>query len=500
MTSPTDPRKALEIRNTGPIESLDVCAPDGGGLVVLRGRNGSGKTTALHAVQALMGGGASGLESRDGQVRGHVEGWGAALVLGRRNSRAGELVVESIEGRLNIGDLVAPPIKDDASADRKRIQALVSLSNVEPTREMFASVLGEAVEAVDPDSWSGSDLLVVAGRVKRDIEGAAREAESESEQLYDKASAAMIAAEGLDIGQPHDADALRESYVKAREEFRLLERRREEHEKAQREIEAARERLKRLDEDYTGPTVAEAHEEEKAAEDAVEKASVRVLDLEQELAEAKEEQAQAIHNRDRAKERRESARSYASAREEAEQVLRVNAAGECPGPSEVESAREKVEEAEKAMETGTLIRQAIVKLEEAEGIREKAIAEEKSAEQLREAAAKVDEVLSRAIETNHLWVRDGRLYCEHPDRGETLFCELSDGERWEIAFDVAAPLLAEHGVLVLPQDAYQHLDPESREHVDQLARERQVLVLTAEATEGTLRAELFSSETQKEDS
>ena len=44
----------VEIVNDGAIEKLTIPVPDGGGIVVMKGRNGSGKTTALDAVESLV--------------------------------------------------------------------------------------------------------------------------------------------------------------------------------------------------------------------------------------------------------------------------------------------------------------------------------------------------------------------------------------------------------------------------------------------------------------
>jgi ABC-type Na+ transport system ATPase subunit NatA len=47
---------AIAIKNVGPIEQLAISVPPGGGVTVLRGRNGSGKTTALRAAESVLRG------------------------------------------------------------------------------------------------------------------------------------------------------------------------------------------------------------------------------------------------------------------------------------------------------------------------------------------------------------------------------------------------------------------------------------------------------------
>ncbi|MCB1771940.1 MAG: AAA family ATPase, partial [Candidatus Competibacteraceae bacterium] len=46
----------IMIKNIGAIESVSIPVPKGGGVVVLRGRNGSGKSTALDAIQSAVSG------------------------------------------------------------------------------------------------------------------------------------------------------------------------------------------------------------------------------------------------------------------------------------------------------------------------------------------------------------------------------------------------------------------------------------------------------------
>lgn len=69
------------------------------------------------------------------------------------------------------------------------------------------------------------------------------------------------------------------------------------------------------------------------------------------------------------------------------------------------------------------------------------------------------------------------------DRGVTPYAELSAGERWRIALDVAVGALPSHGVLTVPQEAWEGLDPENRRLVAEHVRDRGVVLLTAEASE-----------------
>jgi hypothetical protein len=115
------------------------------------------------------------------------------------------------------------------------------------------------------------------------------------------------------------------------------------------------------------------------------------------------------------------------------------------------------------------------------------------AERLRIAARSTDAILEAALLAagfNVIRVDNGRL-CVETDRGLEPYSELSHGERWTIAFDLAATGLKPGAVLALCQEAYESLDPLNKELLNRLALERQIVVITAQATDGILRAELI---------
>lgn len=73
---------SVVIENVGAVKKVEIPIPEGGGVVVLRGRNGRGKSTALQAVQAAARG-TGGLPLRDGSAKGRVEGLGVKLSVGK---------------------------------------------------------------------------------------------------------------------------------------------------------------------------------------------------------------------------------------------------------------------------------------------------------------------------------------------------------------------------------------------------------------------------------
>jgi predicted ATPase len=145
--------RMVEIQNVGPIEKLSIPLP-ASGVVVLRGRNGVGKSHALAAIDSLISGRGKP-PCRDGAEKGLVEGFGARLTIGRSQRRTGEAEVITLEGRLDISQLVQPPLKDEEAADRQRIKALVQLSGQSADLEAFAHIIPQGMtvdELVPPQS------------------------------------------------------------------------------------------------------------------------------------------------------------------------------------------------------------------------------------------------------------------------------------------------------------------------------------------------------------
>jgi len=100
----------LEINDIGVIKHFEIELPDDkdGGVCVLVGANGTGKTTALDCVDAMTTANTK-LVPRDTAKKGSVEGLGGSLnVTASRNTRSGEVEVPSLAGRFELDDLVTP--------------------------------------------------------------------------------------------------------------------------------------------------------------------------------------------------------------------------------------------------------------------------------------------------------------------------------------------------------------------------------------------------------
>jgi hypothetical protein len=155
-------------------------------------------------------------------------------------------------------------------------------------------------------------------------------------------------------------------------------------------------------------------------------------------------------------------------------------------PEQLADASDRVTRARQAVEQGALVRKAKEHLAEDVKHREDAARHRKKAMQLREAAKGTDEILSEVVAKtgSPLRVEAGPARAGHARGKKTLFAELSDGERWKLALDIAIDAVGDRGFLTIPQWAWGELQPANRKAIAEHLRERGVLAYTAEAADG----------------
>lgn len=466
--------KNIEIKNIGPIASVTIPVPEAGGVVVLTGRNGSGKSHALEAVSAATTGkGKPPL--KDMAKSGTVSVPGVTMTVARSVRRQGELQVETLEGRLSIADLVDPGFVDPERADAKRIKALVGLSKADISEgdlHGFPENLTKDLSLDDPVS--------AMSELRKRLNIGANEYEKFSEK--DAAAAtAIIESMGVDMSPSTSSDptAAQERVTAALRAMDALQKQSELAEAAKVRIAAARERLVEL------PAVDLDESLQKAArlevETAQKKASALKLKTEYETALALYKQssedlriagADYYSKSEQAKLRAELERQIQEAHVEPPSADALSAAA-----SELESA--KATQA-KAAQQQVMAQQR----ERADALILTAQEYADEAKELREKARKTDEVLSEIVSdipACPLRVIDGRLVTD-TKRGATFYADLSAGERWRIALDIAIQAVGTGGLLVIPQEAWEGLDPANRAAIDAQAKGEQVVVLTAECS------------------
>lgn len=467
--------EVVEIRNVGPIERLAIPLPQAG-VVVLRGRNGSGKSHALAAVDQLTAG-RGRVPCRDGAARGAVEGFGARLTIGRSTRRVGEAEVATLEGRLDISQLVQPPVKEEEAADRVRIKALVQLSGASAAAEDFADILPQGVslgQLVAPAEMS-DDPVVLAGRVKRALESEARRAEKAAEEARGKAAAlveqsrAVFAqyAGAMPVVTARQAEQELQNALLAEKELRT---RADEARKAAERSRKAAEAIESL----KASAAAGDDTDALAAEEC--ELNESIVKLEKALAVAAERRAQV-------RRRLADARNVRSQIEQFERIVAASAV-EPVDDAAILAAAERVERARRQHTEALEAERAMGLVGEADRVRSEAMRCEGEAAVYRDAAAATDEVLSGLVGrvTARLRVEAGRLVCD-TDRGVEPFGELSPGERWRIALEIAAEQVGRGGLVTIPQEAWEALDPINRAEVADIAAKVGVLILTAEASD-----------------
>jgi len=465
----------INIQDVGPIEALDIPIPPEGGVVVLRGANGVGKTSALDAARRLLGN-TQQLSCRDGQQKGMVEGLGVKVTVGRSTRRTGELEAIHLEGKLSIDELVDPGLKSDEAADAKRIRAMVSLSGIAADENLFREEVGEDIytQAVSGEK-NELDLLEMSSQIKADLHGYARRRESEAVSQKGQASGYRQAA-GEVSDTPVDEAAIKAMMLETAKRESALQ----EYRKATLELRGKAEEARKALDESGAPTPQEVD----AARSKSETATGAVKAARSALAKAERKESKQLAELARIERAASEVVGHRKTITDAE-------AADCPSEAVIKAAAEEAREASEEWDQAAAQRDAHAKLlraEEHDALGKKATEQAVNA---RDAAKACDHVLEKAIRSDVLRVSDGRLYVS-TSRGPTLFGELSDGERWEIAIDLAAERVGEGGLIVVPQSAWEGLDTTNRTIVASRAKERKVIVITAEAQRSGEMAELHA--------
>jgi hypothetical protein len=473
------------IEDVGPIKELHIPIDEAGGVYVLRGLNGSGKTTALDAVQALASG-SGRIQQRDGVARGEVSAFGATLRVARRLSRIGELEVESLEGRFSIADLVDPGIDNPSAADARRIKALIQLaSKNKADASLFYDLVGGQVEfdkLIAAEQLETDDVVTMAARIKRALEEHARRREADAERDFRVATAARMAGAELDVTAPHDEQQLADAFsVADREDARLQAEATAAAEATIRREKAAK-ALDKTRNDYHGPTVEAAQQAVSEQLTTVERCKLNVEYIKEQLRTAERELLTAKGMHMKAEAELQSATMYEAAIDNLESIVFAPVPNS-PTPEQLAAAKQRLKAAADAVVLGGQIRLHLEHVKRSETLKAAAVTAEKDALKLREAARATDDVLSKLVQKlgSPLRVSHGRLVTD-TDRGEELFSDLSDGEKYTMALQIAIEAVGAGGLITLPQEAWQGLDPKNKQLVANQVAGTGVILLTAQAT------------------
>jgi hypothetical protein len=486
----------ITAQNVGPVEHLSLPVPAGGGVIEITGRNGAGKSELIDAVGALAGGKCD-VTRRDGTQEGKLSGMGVTIRFRGRVSRSGELEAESLEGKLSPADLVDPKLKTPEAADERRIKALLQLAGVEADATLFHELVGGQAEferLVTPSAIETDDLILMASRIKRDIEGKARAAEATAENAKARSDAARKAVESIDLEVPDDQATLQAALEQAIAADAKLKADAEARQTAIDKAATARAYLSDAEAEYSGPTVDQAKQEVDAATRERDAADRAFEEAKQRLEAARVRYNLARSDLQTAEGHANTIASWRTQIDAAANVQPVD-------PAELAAARDSVVKAREAVERGAVVRNAKAQLKAAEASREEARQSQQQAEFLRSCAKGTDDVLSSQV---------GKLNCPltvktidgktrlvlQTGRGETFYSDLSHGERWTIALDIAIAAVGERGLIPVQQEAWESLDYEHQVQIDKQCRAAKVWLVTARASRkgesNELRAEVFS--------
>ena len=469
----------IKISNIGPIANAAIQIPEDGGVVVLRGRNGSGKSIALEAVNAAVSGkGKPPL--KDLAKQGSIQAAGVNLTVGRTVRRAGELEVSTLEGRLSVADLVDPGIADPIRADATRIKALVGLSGATIDPGDLHGFPENLLDGIDLDE----PVAAMAELRKRLNIGAS---EYEKMATKDEAAAkALLDSISGEIGPIIEPDKAQERVTMALRAVDALARQEELAIEADKRNKSARGRLAMI------PVVDVDSAQRDAArlEDVTAEKKALALKLKADYEAALADYKTSVVDRDAAA-AAYAASDQAKLRAELERQISESEIAK-PTHEEISAANAELVAA-KELQAYSAKQQAMAQQKDkANDLSASAQEHAQEAIELRRKAKQTDEVLSEIVSTLAgcpLTVIEGRLSTQ-TKRGPTFYADLSMGERWRIALEIAIAAVGEGGLLVIPQEAWEGLDPQNRDAIAKQAKASRVVILTAECSDSELSAEI----------
>ena len=489
--------KKISWKNFGAIKAMSAGPISGGGILVLVGGQGTGKSTALAGVTQLLCGQSKGidLQPRDGHTRGELRIGAAKLTVTRGQKRSkGELEVQHIEGRFDISKLVEPGIKDPVAADQARIKALIALSGATAKPSDFYAACGgqEAFDSLGVD-YDTTDPIVLAGRTSRALHATARNLEKQSKADFSAAKAKQSEADKTDLSKESDSDVLRARYDGALNLATELVAKRTQYTEQQAAVADAYKAI----EDLEAPSVSIA-DAIKSVSDSGHSLNVTLKEIDVARADLARAES-ALESRQTALQQSqqvlELAQSHVSTVTKLKDVI-ATAQLEPVADEKIAAADTAWAAAGEAVEIGATIRQAMAMAKESDVFEASAIEAESQAEKLREQSKDVDEILSGLIPKGNLRIDEGRIVTKTDRKDSELFSELSDGERAALAIEVTVPRLPEDGLLIAPQWMFEGWTESTKQAVDATLKEHGVVMLTAEARDGELAVEVFESDRQ----
>lgn len=456
----------VEIENVGPIKEVSIPV-QAGSVVVLRGDNGVGKTTAIESIKAAVTGGKTDvkLTPTDGCEKegGSIEFNGILMRVGARISKKGT-AVESfvmVEGGEAMDTFCDPGIKDPHSADEHRLRAMLAMAGVKIDRDRLEEFLGEEICDAFLVAHRGvleKPMVELVKLLQRWLQSQAREMKSDADRLEGEIQAIGKVPDDIESSSPTELQAT---------------------------VSARGEHLNRLRGQKKAADDARSMLE---GESAIVDVDALTADLEASVGRARDLQAQLDAEREKAAGLRAR---IASGKEQLARIQRMKEAiavsvtdndiadAECLYNEVVElrdravlAARQNEENAAKRLR----LEKARKGFEKANVLRQRILTMSDSSIGL----------LSDAVSKFEGWEvsKDLRLMCHHAERGMIPIADHSPGERIQQAIRLMLPTFKtsddEVPICVVPQKLFEQLDIRGQEDLVRLAKENGLFVVAAQ--------------------
>ena len=447
----------------GPVEDFEFELPPEGGLVVLRGPQGAGKSLTIHNVGVLLDGKGK-VSKRDGAAQGSLVGAGGRLTVKKKTMvKSSDLLIDGLSG--DLPELHSPGKKTPATRDAVRITRLAELAGIPADISAFESLEGfrHCKEAAQRDEHSTQ--VALAASVRRDFQALARNAEDRETSASREALVRRNLISDVDFNKPSDEQALNAIYEDAVGNRAELSERRTHQVQA---IEMGKRAAKEKDADeWDGPSTTECNSD-------IEIINQQIEDLKISRDKARAAQVSAL-----------------------EQDVKVAAWDMAINsiPSEdavvtqemIDDASQVADRARDDVIEGAAIREAEKTREEIAELDGRKFEATRSAEVYRKSAEKCGEIVNQAVNSipncglqivvtedgeNRMKVADGRF-----------LDDLSDGERW---VELVPLMVAQNRLIPLRQSAYGELQPQNRLLLHRLAKGANGWILTAQADDRPL--------------
>lgn len=440
-----------------------------GRLLVLRGQNGTGKTTMLNTIEHGLSKDPKSkisITPTDGQSRGRAEIFGATISLTeKRSAKTGEPSVKGVCGGKILATIVDPQIKDPVIADEERAKALSQLFGIQGEPDVMAEKTKLAADEIEEFFGDPGDLLPWANAGRKRLNDEALNAEKESVKAQARKDAADGQAKELKAagaeGDPKEAQAELERHIAAKAAAETRAKARKELE----ELTAVR------------PTV-EVFED-------LETISLNIEVSDNEIAKMRE-QIKKIEEGIAAREKIKSA-DQATQKELNGELKRAQRRDEILADKETltpEDAQKAIDEQRTKVAAAARVADLERSVKKAEAAASDVKTFNERAEAFRKAAEAVDSAITEIVSQNigFFIFEKGRILVDTEDRGKIPFAALSPGQRWTPVIGSAAKLAGAGAVITIPQEAYEGLDPLNREVVKAALAEYDVSAVTAECS------------------